>query len=109
MGAWLGGHSFLLFLVLAALSYGFRAEHSFIICFWCRDTCLVCCGNPCQTTQPGPYASVDRIQDSELSFDTFRVFCENGTLQAVLDKLDGGKTLASEQAYIDAMQKVFPL
>lgn len=33
----------------------------------------------------------------------------NSRVQALLDKLDGGKPLKSEQAYIDAMQKEFPL
>ena len=33
----------------------------------------------------------------------------NRRVQAVLDRLDGGVALASEQAYIDAMQREFPV
>jgi len=32
-----------------------------------------------------------------------------GRVKALLDRLDGGKALASEQAYIDAMKREFPV
>ena len=32
----------------------------------------------------------------------------NRRVQALLDRLDGGKALASEQAYIEAMEREFP-
>ena len=33
----------------------------------------------------------------------------NRKVQGLLDRLDGGKSLGSEQAYVDAMQKAFPV
>ena len=73
------------------------------------------------TAQGDTPPSVEALQTShELALADWRRFTEiglggwgdgnaNRRVAALLDKLDGGKLLGSEQAYVDAMQREFPV
>ena len=54
-------------------------------------------------------ALVDWRRFSEIGLGGWGDGRANRRVQALLDRLDGGKALGSEQAYIDAMRREFPV
>jgi hypothetical protein len=76
---------------------------------------------PAPTTSEAATTAADALNTAlELALCDWRRFCEiglggwgdaaaNRRVQKVLDRLDGGEALATEEAYMEAMRAAFPV